>query len=182
MEKEKYGIPFQEECSEKRAIYALEELSRWIRNIENSMWLISALLFAATGYAFKEFCVEYYNEKTYILIIAFFMIVLWYFYICLLKHISYQIQDYIKKAEFYERMLEINIFAHESKQIDCVTFLEYPFFPKWYHKTMNKKAILKLSLIDILFRIAIMQVVLWFLALLFRFVIIPYHREVCCLF
>ncbi|WP_455095251.1 hypothetical protein [Prevotella koreensis] len=149
----------QNALSTEEIIYALKELNCWIRSIENSMWLISALLLAATAYSFKEIYDMACNMK-FIRIVSLFMIFLWIVYLGFLKDISYKMQTYLKKAEAYEKQLSIDILADGQKEYRKEN-LDEKYFSRGYCKPMNSIIFWNTPLMKGLLYIALLQILFW---------------------
>lgn len=145
--------------SDEKRIYALKELNCWIRSVENSMWMISALLLAATAYSFIEVYEVGCNTK-FAKTVALFMVFLWIIYLGFLKDISCKIQTYVRKAEAYERELSIDILADGQNEYKKEG-LDEKYFSRGYCWPMNSIILWNFPLMKGLLYIAFLQILFW---------------------
>ena len=119
--------------------YAIEELNRWVRHLDSTLWQISTVLLVGTSYALaKAFEMKGSNPTVIIIGVAFILI--WFFYLLLLKDNAIKSQKYIHDINAFEKDLGINILPNEQGDFDKNLSKDFlsPFLLNIFSKIPNK--------------------------------------------
>jgi len=87
---------------------AFEETNRWLRTADNSIWVMSSLLLAGTGYGVNV-AINMEGKNWRVILLGDAIILLWVWFRRLLKGIDETSKLYFKYANRIEKELEIDM-------------------------------------------------------------------------
>lgn len=89
--------------------YALEELNKWMRHMENFLWGVSSILLTATIGSFFV-AIKYLNsELLYVIGLGIIICIIWSWYKNFLTDITNKIENIYKRINNYEKDFNIDI-------------------------------------------------------------------------
>lgn len=98
---------------------AYEEANRWLRHFDSFLWAVSSALLVATGLIIK--LVIYWDGKDWIkFTIELIIILLWYFYFCVIRTALVKEQEFVRKANKIKKSLNIDVLLDDSDIIDTL--------------------------------------------------------------
>jgi len=155
---------------EKRK-FAIEELNKWGKHIDNFFWQISSLLIGGTAYAFVKVGKKVLGKEKdiWIIIISIIVIVLWYLYLLFMKYISLKQLEYATKINKLEKKLfknnqKIDILPNTIKNDytdDVKEEKEKEIYTRWFKWVMKHLAYCKFNYFDFMLVITISVWILW---------------------
>lgn len=93
---------------EEKAKYALEELNRLLRYIDNFYWVLSSFWMAGTGFAISK-ALEWDGCNSHIIGLSLIVILAWILYMFFTKYVKNISLYYLQKVDEYEKYLRIDI-------------------------------------------------------------------------